>query len=418
MKIMQIIMEGLVGLIIIYCNYVTGDRIPLLPWYHSTEACEHTFGKAWSIVKDFTYLDFLYMVPKLNVRMHKAVLGAKISDPNKTAGGYCHTYFDNSAEEAAAEEAKSLMLFIGVPTLKLSQKESMLPTIDSWFQEEVEPELDSEESECNVEELQRMIELAEDVSRSPQSIWDEKILASLTCTAIMLVVDDFSTIQNLLENDPDKEEAAITEDYMSIQTVLNGIIKLPVLQIPTEPSKPLPKLYESGMTSLTVPSQWKKIYSSLTTGQGCETRTQHTHNEKKKQADNSVVESVPPLAGNAKNALVAAKKLASMNLKSRSNLFQIAGFAPPLLLNLHTVCISSDDKLHLHDFGFIFTNNAVKIGKVVVIYTETGGIHEQHASSTETENISTNSYIGIQVFEPFNGFSFTILTDNTAHFRT
>ncbi|KAF7291442.1 hypothetical protein MIND_01289300 [Mycena indigotica] len=67
---------------------------PLLPWLHSSEACEHTFGICRQLVKDFTYLDFLYMVPRLRISIRHAILRSRTSDGKARAGGYCHTFWD------------------------------------------------------------------------------------------------------------------------------------------------------------------------------------------------------------------------------------------------------------------------------------------------------------------------------------
>ncbi|CAG8771241.1 6964_t:CDS:2, partial [Dentiscutata erythropus] len=41
------------------------ENIPLLPWKHGTESCEHIFGIACQFRADFTYLEILQMVPKI-----------------------------------------------------------------------------------------------------------------------------------------------------------------------------------------------------------------------------------------------------------------------------------------------------------------------------------------------------------------
>ena len=53
--IARIIIEGYIALVIIHRDHLP-DPFPLLPWLHSTEACEHGFGEARKIVKDFTML--------------------------------------------------------------------------------------------------------------------------------------------------------------------------------------------------------------------------------------------------------------------------------------------------------------------------------------------------------------------------
>lgn len=47
-------------------------------------------------MKDFTLLDFIYMVPKLHIWLRQAILRALASDPKARASGYCHTYFDHT----------------------------------------------------------------------------------------------------------------------------------------------------------------------------------------------------------------------------------------------------------------------------------------------------------------------------------
>jgi hypothetical protein len=46
------------------------DIYTFLPWYHSTEICEHLFGIMRSIVKDFTMANIVYLVPKLHIWEH------------------------------------------------------------------------------------------------------------------------------------------------------------------------------------------------------------------------------------------------------------------------------------------------------------------------------------------------------------
>ena len=74
--ILRQIIEGLLGLIYIYRDHLHSpdDTNPLLPWLHSTEQCEHIFGEARRIVEDFCFLDFIYMIPKLRVTIHEAML--------------------------------------------------------------------------------------------------------------------------------------------------------------------------------------------------------------------------------------------------------------------------------------------------------------------------------------------------------
>lgn len=150
--ILRQIIEGLLALIYVYRSHLTNleDINPLLPWLHSTEQCEHIFGEARRIVKDFCFLDFVYMYPKLRVTLCEAMLGAR-SDPRATASGYNHTHFDtrgldipvlatfpdddeiDTAAKEAADEAESLLALLGVSPKQLQHNlTTVLPPIKSF----------------------------------------------------------------------------------------------------------------------------------------------------------------------------------------------------------------------------------------------------------------------------------------------
>lgn len=213
--IARILIEGLIGLVILYRDHVSQDY-PLLPWLHSTETCEHVFGEARRVVKDFTMLDFCYMASKLRVKVREAVLRQQASDPTARASGYCHTYFDvhgidllalatyptdveiNQVALEAAQEAESLVLLLGVIPgqllrfQSLSQVQQRLPAIASWYSgpaiapEDSDDESDESESENEAEELQHLLNAGESQSegRSGQAFLE------ISCGALALATDD------------------------------------------------------------------------------------------------------------------------------------------------------------------------------------------------------------------------------------
>ncbi|KAJ7202618.1 hypothetical protein GGX14DRAFT_323525, partial [Mycena pura] len=92
--ITRILVNSLISLIFVYRDYY--PTIPLLPWHHSTETCEHAFGNARRII-DFTMLDFYQMGAKLEVTMREAELELKRrgeAEMRARASGYFHTYRD------------------------------------------------------------------------------------------------------------------------------------------------------------------------------------------------------------------------------------------------------------------------------------------------------------------------------------
>jgi hypothetical protein len=58
------LVESLILLIKIHRDYY--KNIPLLPWKHGTESCEHIFGISRQFCADFNYLEIIQMVPKIN----------------------------------------------------------------------------------------------------------------------------------------------------------------------------------------------------------------------------------------------------------------------------------------------------------------------------------------------------------------
>ncbi|KAF9526712.1 hypothetical protein CPB83DRAFT_937276 [Crepidotus variabilis] len=91
--ILQILINGFIALLFIHCDHLASPT-PLLPWLHSSKSCKHTFGGACDVVKDFTYLNFIYMIPKLRIKLHEAAFRRKAGDGKARASGYSHTYFD------------------------------------------------------------------------------------------------------------------------------------------------------------------------------------------------------------------------------------------------------------------------------------------------------------------------------------
>jgi hypothetical protein len=162
--IIDILVDGLIGLVIIYRDHMDGEIYPLLPWLHSTEVCEHVFGECRKLIKDFTYLDFIYMIPMLMVLIRAAINSRHTGDSKARASGYTHTYFDsedidlaalstfpsdNEFEELAKQawdEADSLWTALGAPPTDFMRSASSvphLPSISSWFNPGQDPVLDT-----------------------------------------------------------------------------------------------------------------------------------------------------------------------------------------------------------------------------------------------------------------------------------
>jgi hypothetical protein len=175
--IIENLVNGFLSLVLVYRDSLDHPHYPYCPWLHSTEGCEHTFGEARKCKPDFTFADFITMIPKLDVMADAAVqTGDYDGDAKARATGYFHTLYStlgininalstfpgNSTIQQIAknayEQAEVLYSRCGVavtpalcpppPAPKPRTSESLdpnklfvAPTISQWFQEE-EYELD------------------------------------------------------------------------------------------------------------------------------------------------------------------------------------------------------------------------------------------------------------------------------------
>ncbi|KAF4607769.1 hypothetical protein EYR40_000104 [Pleurotus pulmonarius] len=94
--ILDILVNGLLGLIIIHRDHLSSP-FPLLPWIHGSEANEHIFGLMRSTLPEFTIVDAIQMIPKLDVRLMAACQREiDTSDLRRGGAGYTHGHFDGS----------------------------------------------------------------------------------------------------------------------------------------------------------------------------------------------------------------------------------------------------------------------------------------------------------------------------------
>lgn len=153
LDILRYVIRGFLQLVVIYRDDLNGE-FPLLPWLHSTEVCEHVFGICRQLIKDFTMLDFQYMIPKLYVRLreHSRSHDRDSETGKATASGYNHTYADYRGLDLAAlsmfssrdeiakkltpralQEAKGLLEALGVDIDALRRQPSAFPSASTWF---------------------------------------------------------------------------------------------------------------------------------------------------------------------------------------------------------------------------------------------------------------------------------------------
>ncbi|KAJ8090489.1 hypothetical protein PM082_002377 [Marasmius tenuissimus] len=219
-----------------YCthrDHLPGNPVPFLPWLHSSEACEHAFGICRQIIKDFSYADFIYMIPKLRVSVRQAILKLRtqLPDGKARASGYCHTYFhagkldplvlssfpsDEQIFECATTafaEAESLLMAVGVDPKVLGRLQSFrngsapaLPSYSDWApiddtlwdsDGESDNEDDKESESQQVQDL--IAQLDSDEIQNTASRHQAERITSLTYAAVVLDVEDDIQVQRFAD---------------------------------------------------------------------------------------------------------------------------------------------------------------------------------------------------------------------------
>lgn len=221
--IFQYLARGIIVLIIIHGEYLEGDPVPLLPWLHSSEPVEHTFGEARQQKKEFCFADFMYMVPKLSVQHKTTFARAYSGDAKITAGGYFHTYFDNrdldiqelsrfpslkgiaDACKMGYNEAETLVAMLGVVPDTFyhppsAQPAIHLPSISMWYSTAEDSADEDSESDCGTssEDGLTYAEVLEDqlgIAGRRDMVFsnaDDTELLAFTCAAAALDVEETS----------------------------------------------------------------------------------------------------------------------------------------------------------------------------------------------------------------------------------
>lgn len=229
LDIAHYLINGLLSLVFVYRDYI-GDNFPLLPWNHSTEACEHFFGDARKIIKDFTLLDFFQMLPKLMVKIREAIGRAQAEDGRQRAAGYNHTYFDvrdidlptlrqyptnddiNLTTARSASEADSLVQLFGIIPAAIHKVQARqaitlaLPGINAWYKPPlqqgdddsiVESDDDSDEKLDATEAvvLQGILRDEDDPDLTAgRSATDDRVFSQLTHAALAVTADDLTRL--------------------------------------------------------------------------------------------------------------------------------------------------------------------------------------------------------------------------------
>ncbi|KAJ7194070.1 hypothetical protein GGX14DRAFT_587166 [Mycena pura] len=251
LDIFRILLNGYLGLVIVYRDYYPG--FPLLPWLHSTEACEHIFGLARQVVKDFSALDFYRMVPKLNLKMHEALFGARretAAQSKATASGYDHSWMKlgnlniqnlsdfptdsrwTSAAKQASDEANNLLLFLGIQLDSVSDGGALpdgLPSLNEMLSDETFDDLvadpeDIDQPEATGDSTGELFNLVAQTQANEfvaaASHEANERLESLSYAALASLLRDQQKIAEMEPIDDETEEIMLADTRQSIAFLL------------------------------------------------------------------------------------------------------------------------------------------------------------------------------------------------------
>ncbi|KAJ3819239.1 hypothetical protein F5880DRAFT_1616648 [Lentinula raphanica] len=480
-NILRFITHGLVSLIVIYRDFY--PNVPLVPWLHSTEVCEHFFGLARQIVKDFALLDFHCMMPKLTVQIRESMFSAQLAETTKgstaAATGYHHTYSNmkemdimalghfpsnleiNLMARKASDEADSLWALLGIAPDTLHSLEVQLPGIDSFTThnlDDAESEIYDDAFDLELEELQHLIHLNESNRAALTHEQQDRLEVLVNATVATTIEDNIQvcvivvspTVQinpkmiysnAIPELDDETYENFLAEERHALDEQLAMSINVPNVNVDQETSvliatgdldnvslDSLVVLREKHQTYLaarsvrirgksntmddTSPQQSlrcqiiREFYDGLkgsqdrglTMGDGRDTRWHGS-------------------GGNAANAATVAKATAKQALAKRRQTFLQSG-VPFYNECVDCARVTEVRPLQIGDYGFIWTNKSICLGKVITMYSKTGGKNGKHAAVPSVSNIAALSYIAIQLFEHMHMGQFRVIPTFTSPFQT
>ncbi|THG93067.1 hypothetical protein EW026_g8061 [Hermanssonia centrifuga] len=248
------------------------------------EVCEHLFGECRKLIKDFTYLDFIFMVPRLSILVQTAMKFMQTTDSKARASGYAHTYFDHDNVDIALlsvfpsdkevqltahkawQEVENLMELLGITTADLpaatsnASRLTHVPSTPSYSVDDLWPEDDEDVSDeefansdldetedSETAQVDRII-AAEEMARLRSSNVDDAMF-SLTCAAVALSLHETNMVQNFEDLTDDERQEFEQEDHARLQHTIDSTHVPPLTYPAAVPIRPFERLLQSKSSS-------------------------------------------------------------------------------------------------------------------------------------------------------------------------
>ncbi|KAF8756364.1 methionyl-tRNA aminoacylation [Rhizoctonia solani] len=407
-NILTTIIEGLILLIYAYRDYMP-EGTPLLPWLHSSEACEHFFAEMRKLVPDFTYLDFIFSVPKLRVLLRASYrnspeFSAASTERQRKATGYQHTYMDSTNVDLSLlacfptdGEIAEIAYIAYREAILLAQAVNILPddlvpataldhtsTFDQ-SEEDTSPESNTGVAEdlSSSEAFQELVELADahDLPLESISIQRDNLVyanAALQTEATALI-ETFPQQRSLVE--------------------LNFDILLQIRQRHQNPralksSKNYAK-FKAGVSIYckTASQQGEVLPGSLATphaSEGLSTETSHA------ALARSFLQTLRD--HELSSHKISPRLQRWIYVKLRRDCLRKRGI-PRLLEDIATARITIIDPIKPGTFVWIMLEKQIMLGRVMAIYIKEGGYNGMNLWVPQTTHLGHISYVAVQTYQ-------------------
>ncbi|KAJ3557347.1 hypothetical protein NM688_g1522 [Phlebia brevispora] len=436
LDIVRILVEGYFALLIIHHDiYSRPKPFPLLPWLHSSEPVEHTFGCACQNRADFTLMDLYDMMKKVQFQIAEAVSLGKISDAKVTASGYNHTYFDvrdinlhalatypsdtdiTRISLEALEDAEALVTVLEIlPEHLYSSDQSSMEQSPSlrddaglkWDDDAASDDgsdMELDEVDIATDLLQILRNEERHLNLRPRSLQQDEHILNLSLAAAALTLDD---MLESYEVDPEREHGICnTEQCATSKSVRHASSQ----GVKTHESKPPvhKAVADTARMQLT-----RKFYAALREIQGPGGSITKTRVARWCESQSTGEKA----SGNTVNAAVTTTAAAKAVIKKCEQAFSMAGIPKPLLPLLTSAKVSAVQPLKIGDYGFIYTESGLGVGKVKAMYTKTRGKGGRHTDVADVSTFGAISYVCMQVFEHRYLRQFGSVSKATAQFWT
>ncbi|KAG8717565.1 hypothetical protein FRC09_014080 [Ceratobasidium sp. 395] len=444
------LVHSYMSLVFIYRDHLDHPNYSLCAWLHSTEGAEHTFGEARKARPDFTFSDFVTMVPKLEVMSMSAVSdGDDFSEAKARAAGYSHTLYSklginieamsnfpggeliDRAAKVAYDEAVAVFSHCGIvvteelcpppnrPKTKASStnKQSAecdnadytAPPIHAWY--EVPEELMGSDNDNRVQSEQDMVcDFAEEPPRLATELdtllektladhqWGttaefDNQIAAYKAANMALDLEERSKIADLNPSELFSHLISLRSEHETIfskKAVRVGHTLKPEASITTGTGGSDSHVDDSTTSARSVLIQ--KVYSALKSIEGTTASTSGMARQTRIQGQAGVT-----LKGNAANAAEVAKARSKETLNVRVRAFNTAGLKLGCLMGTAGVtglaCIKSGS------FAFVWFENQIWLAEIITMYSRGAGKGGNHGWANNVSNLTALSNIPVQLWE-------------------